>query len=274
MSDAHTSSSVRPRPAMFRALGKAEPPESVDVRGTAYRRITLYKHDSWAATALYESAGGERIVCKFNRQQRIGFIPMRWLGRLLARHEGKLLRALDDLPQVPCWSGEVMVDGQHQRHAVAHVYVPGNPLRKHDSLAPEFFDVLRSLLAEMHRRGIAYVDLHKRENILVGEDGQPHLIDFQISQMLPRWWPLGTILRVLQRSDEYHLRKHVLHFRPELFVGVPEEHILRRPVWIRLHRLIAVPFRTLRRKLLVMTSVRSGRGAATTEVFPEIGQRE
>jgi len=192
---------------------------------------------------------------------------------LLARHEAKLLRMLGDVPNVPNWSGDVHADGAIQRHAVAHVYVPGEPLRKGDRLAPEFFDQLRETLAEMHRRGIAYVDLHKRENILVGDDGRPHLIDFQIGQSLPTWWPVGVLLRVLQRSDEYHLRKHILNFRPELFAGVPTEKILRRPLWIRMHRLVAVPFRTLRRKLLVMAAVRSGRGEAASEVFPEEGVR-
>jgi hypothetical protein len=134
---------------------------------------------------------------------------------------------------------------------------------------------LRQLLQEVHRHNVAYVDLHKAENVLVGADGRPYLFDFQISYALPRgplrclpplrWW-----LQCLQQSDEYHLLKHELHF------GSPEARqkiALLRPWWIRLHRLLAVPFRTLRRKLLVVLGIRSGKGSATTEAQPELAFR-
>ncbi|MFM8951864.1 MAG: hypothetical protein ACKOOF_02200 [Planctomycetaceae bacterium] len=67
---------------------------------------------------------------------------------------------------------------------------------------------------------MAHVDLHKRENILVDDDGRPHLIDFQISFALPRSNRLaarlcGGLMRLLQRCDDYHLFKHRLRHRPD-----------------------------------------------------------
>ena len=47
--------------------------------------------------------------------------------------------------------------------------LPDASLDTHD----EFLPTLRGLLNKLHRRGIAYVDLHKRENIIVGDDGRP-----------------------------------------------------------------------------------------------------
>ena len=41
----------------------------------------------------------------------------------------------------------------------------------------------------MHARRTVYVDLHKRENIIVSEHGKPCLIDFQISICWPGWLP-------------------------------------------------------------------------------------
>ena len=70
-------------------MGLYDPPLSVRVEGRVYRRLEILKHDSWAATAVYAGAGG-RIVCKFNRQQPILGIPVAWLGRFLARREGRL----------------------------------------------------------------------------------------------------------------------------------------------------------------------------------------
>jgi hypothetical protein len=49
---------AQPRPRVFRALGKADPPEQVEIDGHPYRRVDILKHDSWAATALYEGPLG------------------------------------------------------------------------------------------------------------------------------------------------------------------------------------------------------------------------
>jgi hypothetical protein len=254
----------RPRPALFRALGRQGPPAHVDIGGCTYELVKVFKHDSWAATALYTSAQG-LVVCKFNRQKAIGPLPQRWLGRLLARREAAFLRRLAGLPGVPHWSGYVCVAGKRLRHAVAHDYIPGHPLGQGEPVAASFFPALERALAAIHERGVAYVDLHKRENILVGDDGRPYLIDFQIGFGLPRWWPgcalpMRAILKLLQRSDVYHLRKHVAR---------ASGAVVPPPWWIRLHRVFAVPFRTLRRRLLVWVGIRKGSGRSETEHFPE-----
>ncbi|HEY1380963.1 MAG TPA: hypothetical protein VGF55_29455 [Gemmataceae bacterium] len=258
---------ARPRPPVLRALGAAEPPDAVEVSGEPYRLVRVFKHDSWAATALYAGAA-RQVVCKFNRVQPVGPVPMHWLGRVLARREAALLRRLAGLPHVPRWAGDVRVNGRVQQHAVAHDFIPGHPLGDRESVGDHFFPALRAALAALHRRGVAYVDLHKRENILVGDDGQPYLIDFQIGLARPAWWPANheaveAVLRLAQANDVYHLAKHVARCRPDQ-AATPE-----LPWSIRLHRLVGRPFRALRRRLLVRAGVRTGRGRVTTEHFPE-----
>lgn len=262
---------VRERPAIFRALGRAEPPAAVEVESRRFRRVTTFKHDSWAATALYEADDGERIVCKFNRIEPVFGIPMRWLGRWLAGRERRMLHALADEPFVPAGCGDVLVAGRHAPHCVAHAFVPGRPLVRHMPLDASFFAMLETLLERVHRRGIAYVDLHKRENILVGEDGRPYLIDFQISLQLPQRGAVGGILRLLQRCDAYHLAKHVRRGKLDQGVRSTAPRGAGRPWIIRLHRRIAVPMRTARRALLVWIGVRTQGGRAHTEVAPEVG---
>jgi hypothetical protein len=73
----------------------------------------------------------------------------------------------------------------------------------------------------------------------------------------------------LQRSDIYHLRKLYARSRPDLCGFDSRQVSAQRPWWIRLHRLVAVPFRRLRRQLLVVLRIRSGRGYAASEHFPE-----
>jgi hypothetical protein len=256
---------------LFRALGPDDPPREIQIEGRAYRRSRVFKHDSWAATALYE-CGAERVVCKFNRRQPIAGLPMGWLGCWLARREAHLYRLLAGDPHVPALCGDVCVEGRPAPHAVAHAFVAGRPLTLDDAPSDEFFAELAGVLENLHAVGIAYVDLHKRENVLLGADGRPYLIDFQISVCLPRRRPATWLLRLLQRSDRYHLAKHVRRLRPDLSARYSGELGDRPPWWIRAHRRVAVPFRRLRRRLLVVCRVRTGRGKAHTEFMPEYGQ--
>ena len=249
----------------MRALGKAEPPNQVEIDGRTYRLLRVVKHDSWAATAFY-AGSDKQVVCKFNRQQRIGLIPMRWLGRWLARREAHALRLLAGLTGIPAAVGDVRVAGQVLPHAVAHDFIAGRPLGRCDRITAEALAALGQLHAEVHRRGMAYVDLHKRENILVGDDGRLYLLDFQINFCLARWWPANALpvrllLWMLQRSDCYHLGKHIAR--------CAAERPPSRPWWIRLHRRFARPMRSCRRWLLVKLGVRAGRGLVETEFFPE-----
>jgi hypothetical protein len=258
---------VRPRSPLFRALGADDPPDRVEIRGHGYHLETVFKHDSWAATGLYVSRAG-KAVCKFNRRQDILGIPMQGLGRVLAKREIEVLRRLADVPNVPRWLGPVVCAGCRLPHAVARTYIPGRPLSPRDRLPGSFYDALARLLNVMHERRLAYVDLHKAENVLVGADGQPYLFDFQISfigdpyQRQDAW--TAPLLQLLQEADAYHLAKHrrrgawrTAHMRQEL------------PWFIRAHRLVGYPLRELRRRLLVVLGIRSGAGRASTELCPE-----
>lgn len=264
-----TSVQARPRPPLFRALGAANPPLEVTVEGQRYEQVEIYKHDSWAATALYASAS-KQIICKFNRTQPILGFPTRWLGKRLAERERSALERLADLPQVPKTLGPVFVDGRRLQNAVARVFIPGHPLGKNEKVGPKFFPSLRAAILEMHRRGISYVDLHKRENVIVGDDGRPYLVDFQINLDIThprlRWLPgIQTIFDWFCEGDLYHLEKHIRRADPQSEATTP----LEIPAWLRFHRTVAVPFRELRRRLLVARGIRLGRGSVETEVFAE-----
>ena len=248
----------RPRPATFRALGHRDPPATIDIDGERFEREEILKHDSWAATAIYASAS-RRAICKFNRESPVAFVPMRWLGRALAARERGFMERLRGVPGVPPGLGAIRVAGATAPNAVARTFVPGHALGADERVDDAFFPRLAATLAEVHRRGVAHVDLHKRENILVDEAGRPLLIDFQISWGLPRsrWAAacLRPLLAILQQCDDYHFLKHRLRLRPDQLPHGQADLARLRPLWIRLHRLVAVPFRTLRRGLLVLRYV-------------------
>jgi serine/threonine protein kinase len=43
------------------------------------------------------------------------------------------------------------------------------------------FERLTRLVDQIHARGVAHIDLRKRDNILIGRDGAPRIIDFNAS---------------------------------------------------------------------------------------------
>ncbi|RLS48432.1 MAG: hypothetical protein DWH87_05320 [Planctomycetota bacterium] len=249
----------------------------MEIGGAPFRLLEVLKHDSWAAAAIYTSATG-KALCKFNRRQPILAIPMAWLGRLLAARERHFHARLAGIVGIPAHLGPVSVDGVELPNAFSREFIEGHVLDRHQRVDDDFFPRFAALLADVHHRDVAHVDLHKRENVLVDLSGRPWLIDFQISLSLPSGVPLlaaplRSLLRVLQQCDDYHLLKHHLHHRPDQAGLEAEEIDRRRPWWIRLHRRFAVPFRTLRRQLLVWMGIRGRSGQVSTEVFPEVAHR-
>lgn len=264
---------VRPRPPLLRALGQNEPPPRIEIDGKPYDWVETFKHDSWAATAVYRGDAG-LVVCKFNRIQPVLSIPMTWLGRRLARREARALSRLAGVPGIPEACGRITVDGRLLENAVGHEFIPGHPVGSREWMHDDFFPDLANTLRAVHDRGIAYVDLHKRENIIVGDDDQPYLVDFQVCFCL--WYPrlqknfvLRAMLRALQQSDLYHLAKHIKNHRPDQVGQFIDPADALRPAWINIHRKVAVPLRKLRRSILVAIGVRARGGRALTETFAE-----
>jgi RIO-like serine/threonine protein kinase len=229
----------------MRALGKRDLPASIGVGGENFRHEKTIKHDFWAVTGFYLNDAGTRIVLKMSRTEDFAGFPLLWAGRFLCRREMRFYNKLSDLPNVPPVLGTVGPTG------FIHAYVAGRPLSKDRPVPDKFFDQLVNLLRELHRRDIAYVDTNKPENILLGDDGLPHLIDFQISydlQELGKWFLNRRLLKQLQAEDLYHILKHKKRLRPDEMT--PEELAgAERKSWlIQLHRFLTKPYFRLRRR--------------------------
>jgi predicted Ser/Thr protein kinase len=120
------------------------------------------------------------------------------IGRWITAREIRALRALDGLPSVPRFLGSI------DSLAFAVEYRPGRRMSRKlaGRVPPEFLGRLETALRDMHRRGVAHLDLRHRSNVLVGEDGDPILIDFgsaltfRPGSLLARW-----LLPLLGRID-------------------------------------------------------------------------
>jgi hypothetical protein len=253
------------------------PAERMELAGAAYRLVRVFKHDFWAATCLYERTEGNgysprfprrkmgtvpifppissdwppaKAVVKFGRVQPFWGLPLEWAGRWLRQNERAAYRLLEGVAGVPRWIASFGPTG----YAVE--YVEARPLDQGGPPPPGFFDRLRELFDALHARGLAYTDSNKRSNILVGDDGRPWLVDYQISvrrrDELP--WPMravaAALVRYLARADFYHLYKHKRRLAPEELT--PEEDALSRKPrgWLALHRMLTDPYRAMRRRFL------------------------
>ena len=221
----------------MRALGRNTLPETFVIHGITYRLVHSMKHDFVAATGFYEDPSGRRVVLKMGRTARLFGFPMQWMGSFLCRREMRFYQKLRDLPNIPAIIGTV------GRTGFVHDYVKGKPLAASESVPDDFFDQCMSLLAEIHRRKMAYVDTNKPENILLGDDGLPHLIDFQIS------WDSRFFLRHFQRADIYHLLKHKKKLRRDELTAEELERVTHKSLLIRLHRTLFKPYFFVRRRL-------------------------
>ncbi len=229
----------------MRALGKADLPKTITVAGQTYQHEATIKHDFFAATAFYLDPAGRRAVLKIGRVTDFAGVSLEWLGRWLCRRELHFYRRLSDLANVPKVLGTV------GRTGFVHEYVPGRPLSKGCAIPGGFFDELFELLESLRRRGIAYVDTNKPQNILLGDDGRPHLIDFQISWDSERWInkPLSRwILRKLSNEDRYHVLKHKKRLQPDKLTTTEREQSTRKSWLIRAHRFLFKPYFLIRRR--------------------------
>ena len=261
------------RHAWLRALGAQEMPACIELADGRYAHVRTFKHDFFAATGLYAGPSG-RVILKMGRVVSLFGLPMRWLGSRLAARECAVYVAAKEVPGVPACRGRYGPTG------LVHEFVEGHPLQRHEWVDDAFFGRLEATLQDLHRRGIAYVDLEKRENILVDDQGRPWLIDFQISWRgptndgrgapgWPRLIPAGLakyVLARLRQADLYHLLKHRRRHRPDTLTRQQWEESYRMSYSIRLHRWFFRPLTLLRRSML---KVLTGRSRSPKQEGPE-----
>lgn len=246
------------KPAFLKALGNNELPRVIHAGQDTFQFVKTFKNDFFAVTSLYESPAG-KVILKVQREAPFLLFPMRWAGRILAARERNSLLRLQGLEGVPrfiaTWSHTGLI----------REFVEGRTLAEAGRVNDDFHLRLRRLIDEIHSRDMAYVDLEKPGNILVGEDGNPHLFDFQIAWYWPpkwggRLWPIRALLRKLQAGDRYHLIKLQRRSRPDQLSQEQLQASYRKPWYVRLHNAFTRPITRLRRRILRRIDPQRGLG--------------
>jgi RIO-like serine/threonine protein kinase len=125
-----------------------------------------------------------------------------WLARRLLARERRALAALAGVAGVPAERDD---GSPAPRDALVRTWVEGQPLSRAASLPCDFFDRLDELVLALHARGVCHNDLHKESNVIVGQDGRPWLIDFQLASVHPRG---GRAFETRRQEDLRHAEKH------------------------------------------------------------------
>ncbi len=146
--------------------------------------------------------GGKHIVVK-DFQPRGRWIRSTW-GRFSIWNEMATYRALADHAAVPQLIGAI------DPLAFAVEYRPGRRMtrRLRGRISPGFPAALEGAIRGMHERGVVHLDLRHRSNVMIGEDGDPILIDFASAiRFRPGSWAHRWILPLLAWIDLGALRK-------------------------------------------------------------------
>jgi serine/threonine protein kinase len=122
----------------------------------------------------------------------------RLVARLLLARERRALEQLSGLAGVPR-----LLEGSQDE--LLRSYQAGVALSATDELALDFFERLAELVREVHARGVCHNDLHKEQNVIVGADGRPSLVDFQLASVHAQG---SRMLRSRAREDLRHVEKH------------------------------------------------------------------
>jgi serine/threonine protein kinase len=158
---------------------------------------------------LVETATGRCVVKDFSPR---GSFVRGVLGPWLIDREVRAYNALASHPSVPRYLGRL------DRMAFVVEYRPGERISRHlrDTVPRDFMSRLERAISLMHRLGVVHLDLRHRSNVLVGEDGEPILIDFASAVCArPRGLRARTLLAALASIDRYAVEKWRARIAPE-----------------------------------------------------------
>lgn len=222
----------------------------IEIDGDVYQHLGTLKRDAFARTELVER-DGKKYLFKVSRLAILGPLKLKWLMNRLAGHEVDIHHLLEGVHGVPKLTRQV------SENSFLREFVEGRTLdRNPPDLQPDFFDEFHEIVKNIHARGVAFVDLAKKENVVVTTDGRPFLIDFQISialahGRLPTALLWNCIVRMMQRADVYHVFKHKRRIRPELLTDEERRTFARKPWFNRIHKyLLRKPYHLIKRRFI------------------------
>lgn len=203
---------------------------------------THYLSHGYQGHVLLYRENGHQLVVKIPPR----WFPYNWLGLRMLRREAAVYERLRGLSGVPRSHG--LIDNRY----LVLDFVPGHDFRRTTIEDREgFYGEMLSIIRRMHGRGIGHGDLKKKDNILVGPDERPWLIDFGVAVIRkPGFSPVNHFL--FNTARRFDLNAWVKHKYQRRFdrVSAADRRYLRQ-TWVeRLARRSKRSVRKALRRLL------------------------
>ena len=160
---------------------------------------------------------GQTLIYRDAEKELVIKVPhgrglIRWFHVRMLHHEYAVYKKLEDLSAVPKCYG--LVDNQY----LVLQYIHGLPIRQsRPQDEAKYFEQMFQAIRHMHERGVAHMDLKKKDNLLVVEGVRPCLIDFGTAVIFqPGFHPLNHWrYKLAVRFDYNAWVKHKYHDRME-----------------------------------------------------------
>jgi hypothetical protein len=207
-----------------------------------HQEARVLKRDALGRIELVHTDEGplvRRVACG-------GAVPgSRWIARVLLGRERRALARLGGLPGVAPLHAR---DGERDAATtLLRGWLAGRPLCLATELPRDYFERLEELVRDLHDRGVCHNDLHKEANVLVGDDGRPGLIDFQLASVHAR---RGRVFASRAREDLRHVWKHRSVYlaalgEPDPLAGASPRRSLVAALWRALKKPVYGPLKRL-----------------------------
>ncbi len=143
-------------------------------------KLKLWIESSLATNSHSLASGyqGQALIYRDAENERVIKVPhgrglLRWFRVRMLQHEFAVYQKLEHLSIVPKCYG--LLDNQY----LILQYINGLPIRQTRPVDEEdYFAQLFQAIIQMHARGVAHMDLKKKDNLLVVDGRTPCLIDF------------------------------------------------------------------------------------------------
>ena len=197
---------------MFESLKLSELPE---IKCGILRRPSATRPTIW----IVEEKGVRAVVKDYTTSR---FLFRNTVGRFLVWRESKAYGKMKNLAGIP--NLYRVIDGL----SLVVEEIPGRNLEELEDMMeiPQaFFDALKELVAEFHKRGLAHCDLKRAPNTLLGNDGLPYIIDWgaSISEKEFRLFPLNHIYRKFLKDDNVAIIKMKMRHTPGVVTAKERE---------------------------------------------------
>jgi len=139
-----------------------------------------------------------------------GWIARCLWGPLNLGYEKFLLNKLKGITHIP------QVIGLEDYNCMLISHIDGDEIKKRSHLiSDKYFDKLLQIAVNLHSRGVLHLDLGHKSNIMVDQNGNPAIIDFNCSLYLSPNSFFRPLIRLLALVDRYSILRLKVKFRPQ-----------------------------------------------------------